>query len=65
MWKQHGFETIFTSNDVMNIQDYIGKEFGSREISYPMGVNSYFGSIKTNRPHAARNYGRIKSKFEI
>ena len=24
MWKQHDFETIFSSNDVMNIQDGIG-----------------------------------------
>ena len=24
MWKQHDFETIFTSNDVMKIQDAIG-----------------------------------------
>ena len=25
MWKNHGFETIFTSNFVINIQDVIGK----------------------------------------
>ena len=29
MWKQHDFETILASNDVMNIQDAIGKGFGS------------------------------------
>ena len=29
MWKHHDFEIIFTSNYVMNIQDYIGKGFGS------------------------------------
>ena len=37
------FETIFTSNDVMNIQDGIGKGFGSREGSYSMVVNDYSG----------------------
>ena len=30
MWKCHDFETILTSNDVMNIQYDIRKEFGSR-----------------------------------
>ena len=30
MWKPHNFETMFSSNDVMNIQDAIGKVFGSR-----------------------------------
>ena len=52
--EKHEFETIFTSNDVMNIQDRIGKGFGSRERAYSMGVNTYFG---TNRPHATPNYG--------
>ena len=28
MWKQYNFETILTYNDVMNIQDTIGKGFG-------------------------------------
>ena len=30
MWKQNDFETIFTSDDVLNIQDAIGKGFVSR-----------------------------------
>ena len=30
MWGKHEFETIFTSNDVMNIQGGIGKRFGYR-----------------------------------
>ena len=30
MWGKHEFETILISNDVMNIQDGIGKGFGSR-----------------------------------
>ena len=29
MYKQHNFETIFTSNNIMNIQYAIGKVFGS------------------------------------
>ena len=33
MWKQHDFETMFTSNDVMKIQNYIGKEFEYIEIA--------------------------------
>ena len=48
--EKHEFETIFTSNDVMNIQDRIGKGFGSRERAYSMGVNDYFGPIRTNIP---------------
>ena len=31
--KNNEFETIFTSNDITNIQDRNGKGFGSREIS--------------------------------
>ena len=31
IWKIYDFETIFTSNDVTNIQDAIGKYFGSIE----------------------------------
>ena len=42
MLKQHDFETIFTSNDVMNIQYAIGKEFGSIERSYYIGVDAFF-----------------------
>ena len=49
----------------MNIQDGIGKGFGSIEISYYMGVNSYFGPRRTNRPHATPNYGPVKSKSEV
>ena len=30
MWGKHEFETIFTYNDIMNIQYGIGKGFGSR-----------------------------------
>ena len=40
--KQHYFETIFTSNDVINIQDTIGKLFESIERLYTMGVDAYF-----------------------
>ena len=31
MWVKHDLETIFTYNDVMNIQYVISKGFGSRE----------------------------------
>ena len=31
MWKRQNFETIFTSDDVLNIQDVIRNGFGSRE----------------------------------
>ena len=30
MWKLYGFENVFTSNDVMNIQYYIVNVLGSR-----------------------------------
>ena len=39
------FETIFASNDVLNIQDVIGKLFGYIERAYSMGVNGYFGPL--------------------
>ena len=63
MWIKHEFETIFTCNYVINIQDGIGKGFGSREISYSMVVNAYFGSKKINRPHTTPKYGPGKSEF--
>ena len=65
MQKKHQFETIFTSNDVMNIQYGIGKVFGSRERSYYVGVNDYFGHRQTNIPHATLNYEPGKSGFEV
>ena len=65
MWEFHEFETIFTSNDVMNIQYAIGKLFGSRERSYSMEVNVYFVPIITNRLHETSNYGPGKSRFEV
>ena len=46
MKKKNGFVTIFTSNDAMNIQDGIGKVFASRERSYSMVMNDYFGPIQ-------------------
>ena len=49
----------------MNIQNAIGKGFGSKEIAYYVLFNAYFGPIITNRLHATHNYEPIKSKFEI
>ena len=54
------FGSLFTSDDVLNIQDTIGKGFGYREKALSMGVNDYFGRIRTNRPHATPNYGPRK-----
>ena len=65
MWENHDFETVFTSNDVMNIQYGIGKVFSSRERAYSIRVNDYFGPILKNIPHATPNYGPRKSKFEV
>ena len=65
MWKQHDFETIFNSNNIMNIQYTIGKGFGYRERADYMGVNDYFGPMITNIPHATPNYGPGKSIFGI
>ena len=65
MWKQNNFETIFTSNDVLNIQYEIGKGFGSRERAYYMGVNAYFDTRRANIPHATPNYEHGKSKCEV
>ena len=65
MRKQHIFETIFTSDDFLNIQDSIVKGFNSREIEFLVGVNSCFGPKVTNIPHENPNYGHGQSKFEI
>ena len=65
MWGEHDFEKIFTTNDVMNIKNGIGKAFGSREIEYHMGVNVYFVPRQNNRPHATPKYGPGKFKFEV
>ena len=64
-WKLHDLETILTSNDVMNNQDYIGKVFGSIEKASYMVVNNYFVSRRTNIPYVTPNYVPVKSKFEI
>ena len=57
MWKQHNFETIFTSDDVLNIQYAIGKGFGYRETAYSMVVIECFCPLRTNTPHETPNYG--------
>ena len=49
----------------MNIQDKIGKGFGSWERAYYMWVNDYSGPRRTNRPHATPKYGPRKYKFEV
>ena len=64
MLKIHELETIFTSYDVMNIQDAIGMIFASRERSYSMGVNEYFGYRISNITNETPNYGPGKYKFE-
>ena len=65
MWEKNYFEKIFTYNYVMNIQDGIGKGFGSRERAYYMGVNIYSVPRQTNRPHETPNNGPGKSKSEV
>ena len=54
---------VFTYDDVINMQVFIGKGFGYRERSLFMGVNSCFGPRRTNIPHATPNYGPGQSKF--
>ena len=56
MCKRYDFETIYTSNDVMNIHYAVGKIFGSRERSYSMGVYSYFGPRTTHTLHTKHTY---------
>ena len=49
--KQHNFETIFTSNDVMNIKFSIGKGFGSVQtyIAYvPLGLLDNYSFRRPN-----------------
>ena len=63
--KKHEFETIFTYNYVMNIQNGLVKVFGSRQISYSPVVNDYFVPRRTNRLYTTPIYGTLKSKFEV
>ena len=60
MWKQHNFETIFTSDDVLNIQYATRKDFYSGERVFYTRVNAYFDPIRTNIPHATTIYGTGK-----
>ena len=55
--EKHDLETIFTSNDFINIKDTTRKGFRFRRRAYSMGVTDYFVPRRTNRPHAAPNYG--------
>ena len=54
MWQTLDFETIFTSNDDINIQVVVDKIFGFRERAYYMGVNSYFVPRQTHITHTTR-----------
>ena len=48
MWKHNNFETIFTSDDVLNIKDPIVNLFGSIERELSMEINDYVGPRRTN-----------------
>ena len=63
--KKNYFETIFTSNDDINIQDVIDKGFGFRERAYSMVVNAYFGPRGTHIPHATPKYAPGKLSFKL
>ena len=56
IWKKNDFESIFTSNDVMNIQYGIREGFGDRERVYYIDVNNHFGPRRTNIKYAIPNY---------
>ena len=60
MWKHHNFETIFTSDYVLSIQNPTGKGFGYIRRSFCMGVDVYFSPIIKNIPHKTPNYGTGK-----
>ena len=47
---------VFTYDDVINMQVFIGKGFGYRERSLFMGVNYCFGPRRTNIPHLTPKY---------
>ena len=64
MCKEHKFEAIFTSDNVMNIQYAIVKGFNYREVALYMRRHFYFDPIRTNIPHAAPSYGTGRSNFE-
>ena len=49
----------------MNIQYAIVKGFRSREISYSMLVNAYFGPRRTNIPRAIPNYGPVNISTKL
>ena len=57
MCKWYDFETNSTSNDVMNIQNFIGKVFGPIERAFYNELNAYFGPRSKNIPHGRTNYG--------
>ena len=65
MCKPREIETIFTYNDVMSIQYFIGNGFGFQIRAFSVGVNAYFDPRRTNGLHETPNYGTGKSKFEI
>ena len=65
MWKQHNFETLFNSNDIMNIQYKIENRFLSKEWVYSMGLNTYFGPRWKYIPHATPEYGPGKYSLKL
>ena len=56
---------IFIYVDVPYIQYSIGKGFGSREIIFSEGVNSYFSPRTKKIPNTTPNYVPWQSNFEI
>ena len=55
IWRRNYFETIFTYDDLVNIQYAIGKVFGYIERAYSM-LEKKKCHKRTNIPHATPNY---------
>jgi len=54
MWtKQDEDDPTFSFGGVQAMQDAIGKGFGPRDRSSPIGTNAYFGPRQSSRPHAS------------
>ena len=56
---------IFTNNDEIKFHNYVGEDFCPRVFTHNVGVNTYFGTRRTNRPHPKPRYGLGNTKYNM
>ena len=62
---QKHIQKSITIDDVTKIDNYVAVGFGTRVLTYNVGVNAYFGPRITNCPLPTYNYVTANTKYNM